>query len=183
MKMSVIKQQYDIISHGVGPVQLDRNEVYYHGYDGYVIIVENNTTISATAIQRIFASPIIYLWLLMIFLFVVLRCGLQWLNEREIRDSATKRRRCIYMCENTVQLSCGVVMYAKQFYSQSYLHRMLAHGSTIIPVIMGMFISGLLYGEYLVHFEVPNIDSMDQLNNSNLSVCGPFAFSENFRRF
>lgn len=44
--------------------------VYPHGFENTIIVVENNTTTTATAVQRIFNSPIIYIWLLFIVYFV-----------------------------------------------------------------------------------------------------------------
>lgn len=180
---SIRKWQYDIVSSGVGSIQSEQHNVFFHDFSNFVVVVENNTTTTATTIQRILSSPIIYLWLLLIVLFVVLRCGLQWLNEREGANSATQRQRCIFMCQDTVQLSCGVVMDAKQFDSHRFRQGLLAHGTTIIPLVAGMFLSGLLYGEYLIHSEVPNIDSMDQLNQSDLAVCGPFTVRNAFKGF
>lgn len=141
-------------------------------------------TTTANTLQRILFSPLIYLWLLFIVLFVMLRCALQWLNESEITNLAMKRRKCVFMCQDTVQLSCGVVMHSKLFKSHRYRHTLLAHGATIIPVIAGMFISGLLYGDYLINSEVPNIDSIEQLEKSELTVYAPFISNmEYFKRY
>lgn len=86
------------------------------------------------------------------------------------------------MCEDTVQLTCGVVMNAKLFTSRRYGHVLVAHGATIVPLIAGMFISGLLYGELLLQSQIPNIDSMAQLNESGLTIYGAPYENEDFRR-
>lgn len=149
-------------------------DLYFHRFENYVFVVENNTTKTTTLLQRIFVSPVIYFWLLLIVLFVVIRCEIQWLTASETTNSATKRRRCVFMCQDTVQLSCGVVMHTKLFSSQRYRHVLFAHGATIVPCIAGMFISGLLYGEYLMRTEMPNIDTYAQLDESGVALCLPY---------
>lgn len=157
------------------------NLVYPHNFENFVIIVENNMIKTTTsALYRMLMSPLIYLWLLFIVLFVVIRCGLQWIYLIGATDSATKRRRCVYMCQDTVQLSCGVVMHEALFTSQRYRHALIAHGATIIPIIAGMFISGLLYGDFMMQSEVPSIDSIKQLEESNLAVMVPFYSDRDF---
>lgn len=147
--------------------------VYPHSFENYVVIVQHNTKTTATAIQRIYQSPIVYLWLYLICLFVVVRCGLRWINESATTNARKKRQRCVLMCQDTVQLSCGVIMNTKLFSSHSYRHILLAHGATIIPLIVGMFISGLLYGEYLMQSEVPSIDTISELEHSAMTICLP----------
>lgn len=173
-----------ITTSGFSRIKETVPEIYPHGFENFVIVVENNTTTTATALQRIFKSPIIYIWLLFIVYFVVIRCGLQCLYESETTKSVTKRRRCVFMCQDTVLLSCGVVMHTKLFKSSRYRHALLAHGATIIPLIAGMFISGLLYGDYLIHSQIPNIDSIEQLEQSDLRLCVPFSSeSEDLTRY
>lgn len=147
-------------------------KIYPHGFENSVVIVENNTTITATAIQRILTAPITYAWLLLIFIFVVFRCGLQWLFESNATSTAIKRQKCIFTCQDTVHLSCGVVLNTKLFETRryGYGYTLLAHGVTLVPLIAGMFISGLMYGDYLMHTEIPNIDSIQALEQSNLRI-------------
>lgn len=57
-------------------------------------------------------------------------------------------------------------MHQKLFTSHHYRHALIAHGATIIPLIAGMF----LYGDYLIHTQTPNIDSIIQLEQSNLTI-------------
>lgn len=83
-----------------------------------------------------------------------------------------------------MQLSCGIVMDTKLFTSHRYRNALLAHGATIIPFISGMFISGLLYGQYLIHSETPKIDSIEQLEQSHLTLCAPILKdSDNFAKY
>lgn len=156
--------------------------VYPHSFENHVIVVKHNTRTTATAIQRIFSSPIIYFWFLFIVLFVIIRCGLQWINDAST-NAARQRQRCVLMCQDTVQLSCGVIMNSKLFASQRYRLILLAHGATIIPLIAGMFISGLLYGEYLMESEVPTIDTIKELEHSEMTICLPFLHKRFFKGY
>lgn len=172
-----------ISTSGLNNIDVNQLAVYPHNFVNYVIIVKHDTKTTATAIQRIFVSPIIYIWILLIVLFVMVRCGLQWITESKATKLARKRRRCVFMCQDTVQISCGVVMNTKLFASQCYQQILLAHGASIIPIIIGMFISGLLYGEYLMRSEVPRIDSIVQLEQSDLTVCIPFLHKKFFKEY
>lgn len=69
------------------------------------------------------------------------------------------------MCQDRVQLSCGIIMNSKLCVK-------------IIPNIAGMLISGLLYGVYLMASQIPNIDTIEQLD---LTVCA--SASVKFERF
>lgn len=154
---------------------------YPHAFETLVIVVENKMSTTATALQRVIYSPILYFWLLFIVTFVVIRCGLQWLNTSGADSPASKRQRCVFMCEDTVQLSCGIVMNSELFVGRRYRHALLGHGATIIPFIAGMFISGLLYGDYVIKSEGPSIDTIEQLEQSDLIVYASLLnISENF---
>lgn len=179
-KLSLIPKRFTYLNNRIGNVlytsatNSEEYVLYSHHLENYIFVVENNTTTTTILLQRIFQSPNIYFWLLLIVWCVVLRCGLQWINESETTPSTIKQRRCVFMCQDTVQLSCGVVMHASLFASQRYRHALVAHGATIIPCVAGIFISGILYGEYLMRSEEPNIDSFAQVIESRLTMCIPW---------
>lgn len=79
----------------------------------------------------------------------------------------------MYTCQETVHLSCGVVTHSKLFLSRQYRELLLVHGVTIIPMVIGIFLGGLLYGQFLLNSQEPLIDSMKQLEESELCIVYP----------
>lgn len=117
-----------------------------------------------------------FFWILLIALFTLLRCIGHWSGAAQSASRSTHQRMCMYTCQETVHLSCGVVTNAKIFQNRQYRQLLIVHGVTIIPMIAGIYFGGLLYGDFLLNSQEPLIDSIEQLEQSGLYTVYP----ENF---
>lgn len=111
---------------------------------------------------------------MLIAFFALLRCLGKWIGAAQSNNSRyTQQRMCMYTCQETVYLSCGVLTESKLFLSRQYRQLLLAHAVTIIPTVAGIFLGGLLYGQFLLNSHEPLIDSIEQLEQSGLPIVYP----------
>lgn len=139
---------------------MNAENTYPHHFEDIVLIVPNIMTEKSNLIEIFMNSPLINVWTIIIIMVTVVRILLMKFTKHAIVEWTT-------ILLHTYGLSFGVYFPVS---IQNRAEKVLILFLGIFAILANIFCSGFLFQQYTIAFQTPTIDSLEDLNKSNLNV-------------